>query len=144
MQVNLVQPLFPWRLLTVKLTLEYDTSLDIWEVSHRDVHLHDEAAIDEWRKQLHQQLEKLGGKKSYLLIDMKGVELSPAFAERYGKVVREVLADHALGTLRYGKPDGWTAMAVELQGAMNNYSAVVFADRTAAVLALSMLRAHTN
>ena len=128
----------------MKLTIEHSASIDAWEIKHENVLLHDVAAIAEWRRQVLEQLAKLQGEPAYVLVDVSNVELSPAFAEHYGQVVREITSLLSLTVLRYGKTDGWTEMAVELQGAMNNYSSVIFADRKAAVAALSMLRAHAD
>jgi hypothetical protein len=128
----------------VKLTLEHNESINAWELKHEDVFLRDDAAIEQWRRLVLEQFEKLPQERAYLLIDMANVELSPAFADQYGEVVREVNAQHSLTMLRFGDTDGWTAMAVEMQGVMNNYTSVVFADRTAALAALSLLRAQAG
>ena len=134
----------PPRLQKVKIAIEHNASINAWEVSHEDVRLISDESIEEWRRQVQLELKKLDGRHSYLLIDLKSFELSPAFAHKYGAVVKGVNANHDLSVLRYGGTDGWTAMTVELQGAIDNFEAVVFADRTAALAALKMLRAQTS
>lgn len=128
----------------MKITIEHNASINAWEVSHEEVRLVSDESIEEWRRQIQEQLKKLVGRHSYLMIDLKSFELSPAFAHQYGEVVKQVMAKHDLTPLRYGGTDGWTAMTVELQGVIDNFSSVIFADRTAALAALKMLRAQSS
>ena len=126
----------------MKLTVEHNPSINAWDLKHEDVRLVNDESIAEWRRQVMEQFEPLAGRHAYVLIDLKSFELSPAFAQKYSEVGREIRSKFDLTALRYGDTDGWTAMTVELQGAIGNYASVVFADRDAALAALTRLRAQ--
>lgn len=109
-------------------------------IRHDDCVIDSMAAVGEWKRQLVEELKKLGGEKAYLLVDMGGFVLDPVYASEYGETAKRVVVDHALAVLRYGSSDGMTLSAVRLEAVIHRFPANTFADRTAALAALDRIR----
>ncbi len=96
-------------------------------------------AVAEWKRKLDSAMRTLGSERVYLLIDVTGFEIDPAFAAEYGKVAKRMVEDRALAVLRYGDLKGMTASTVRLQAVIHKFSSNVFRDRAAALVALDQI-----
>ena len=72
----------------MKLDLQYDSTCDAWTLRHENVVIRNAVDIEQWKQQLMVLLERMGGERGYLLIDMHGFELDPEIADDYGVVVK--------------------------------------------------------
>jgi hypothetical protein len=88
----------------MELKLTYESELDAWTLTHKEVRVTSPANVNTWRRLLARQFEKLGGRRSWILIDMADFELAPSVAELYGATAKAPGAEHALGIVRYGRP----------------------------------------
>jgi hypothetical protein len=123
------------------LRLSYDGSLDAWVLTHDDVRIEREEDIEVWHSILLRELQKLGGERAYILIDIAEFHLAPALAERYGKVAKRVISEHALGIVRFGHSDhDMTTTAIRLGAVLNRFPANVFPNREAALEVLARIR----
>jgi hypothetical protein len=123
----------------MEVHLAYDTEIDAWTLSHKDVHIETSADVAEWRRLMHLELAKLHGKRGYLLISIAGFEVSAVMMEEYGRTAQAV-ARHFLGVIRYGA-SAKTERAVVLQSILNRFPANLFPDRGMAIKALERIRA---
>jgi hypothetical protein len=126
----------------MQLSLTHDADVDAWFLSHEDVRIETPADIDAWRDALMKELEKLGGQRAYILIDLGGFTLAPGMAEPYGKVAKTVVSQYALGVVRFGSDDGsdLTTTAIRLGAVMNRFPANVFPNREVALQVLERIR----
>jgi hypothetical protein len=126
----------------MELKLTYESELDAWTLTHKEVRVTSPADVNTWRRLLARQFEKLGGRRSWILIDMADFELAPSVAELYGATAKAPGAEHALGIVRYGRPATvTTTTTVRTQGVMRDYAPNVHPTRLAAIEALHDLRA---
>jgi hypothetical protein len=127
----------------MKLTLTHDPDVDAWFLTHDDVRIESASDIAAWREALLRELEKLGGARAYILIDLAGFQLAPAMAEQYGKVAKTVVSQYALGIIRYGGDQAGrdlTTTAIRLGAVLNRFPANVFPDRESALEVLARIR----
>ena len=98
-----------------------------------------EADIAEWRHTVTKELDKIGIKPVYLLIDIREFEVAASHMDDYGRMVKSI-AHRFVAVFRYGANEK-TQTAVLLQSVLNRYQPNLYPDREAAVRALKQHRA---
>ena len=124
----------------MRASLKYDKSIDAWIIAGKNVDLNTPADVAAWRDALRRELERLGGEKAALLLDLDGFEVGFAAKNAYGALEREIHDQYALALLRYGEPIGFSRTVIMLEGEKRGLPADVLPNRTAAVRALGDLR----
>ena len=124
----------------MKLDLQYDSTCDAWTLRHENVVIRNAVDIEQWKQQLMVLLERMGGERGYLLIDMHGFELDPEIADDYGAVAKQVVSNYVLGIVRYGVAPTTTNTSVRLQSVLLGYRANVEPDRMSALDKLAKIR----
>lgn len=125
----------------MQVTLSYAPAHGCWTFVFEDVNLRSAADIDRWKILVYRELEKLKGRRAYLLVDMRGFRLHPDVAPLYGEVARDIIDRHALAVVRYAPDDdGISAAAIRLAAIKQRFASNIFPSRNAALEALDMMR----
>jgi hypothetical protein len=69
----------------MKLRLSYDRAVDAWVLSHEEVHIASDEDMASWRTQLLSLPSRWAGRREYLLIDVRGFHVEPAFGPAYAR-----------------------------------------------------------
>ncbi len=122
--------------------VKYDRSIDAWLISGQDVTLRSREDVTAWRARLWRELDRLGGEKAVLVLDLDGFEVEIGARDAYGAMESEMLERYALALLRFGEPEGFTRTVILLESEKRGLPRDIYASRAAVVRALTSLRQH--
>ncbi len=124
----------------MRVTIGYDPGLEACTVRSESAFLKNEGDVATWGRTVEAELAAAGRGRSYLMIDLDGIEVDMAAREAFGSLVRQQLLRHAAAVRFFGKGAGFTTTVLLLESVRGPSTLRPLADEAAAREELARVR----